>query len=699
MSIWEVEQVCLAVIYSINKVMRKLLYIIIILIPNFTLAQKVRTINEDDIFLQQIESLSEKSNSGVINFSEIAENLEYIHENKLNLNDVSADELKQLPILDVFQINNFINYRKDNGEIYSIYELTSIHGFSKKTALSILPYIKVEPATKKEFNISDMSKIFDFGRNSLIFRLQTKRPKAEGYIAEKDSLNPKYAGNNNKIYTKYIFSARDKIRFGFTLEKDEGEKFGGEKTVLGYDFSSFHFQLKNLGFVDNIILGDYNLEFGQGLALWSSFSAGKSSDVLNVIKIGRGAVPFSGTNENIFFRGISTKLSFSNIDFTSFLSSNNIDANIVDSEYNIHSSGFHRTEEEIKNKNTLKKVDFGGNVEYKLSRAKVGITFVNTKYNHQLYRGENPYQFFKFSQKSVSNISINYTYNTGIIMSSGEHSTNNYGAWASLHSILINPIQDFNLIVLYRNYQKDYFPIFASPFGEDSSFGEKGYYFGVNIQAIKNIKLVGYYDIFEKTWLQYQKDAPSRGHETLLQLDYYINNSSSFYVRMKHRQKDKNTEIEGNFLNELKKEEKINIRVNFNKIVSEKIKVASRIEFVKYMHINKELGWLIYQDIEYNLRDTPLVFFGRVAFFSSDGFSSSIYAYERDVLYLFTIGTYFNTGKRYYIGAKYKINSKITFWTKFSITQQEDKLFLGSGNNRTKGDAVAEIKIQLRLKF
>src|SRR5688572_9147789 len=62
-------------------------------------------------------------------YEQIYENLMQIIADPVDLNAVTADELRLLHILSEKQISEFINYRNEQGRLYSIYELQTIPGF------------------------------------------------------------------------------------------------------------------------------------------------------------------------------------------------------------------------------------------------------------------------------------------------------------------------------------------------------------------------------------------------------------------------------------------------------------------------------------------------------------------------------------------------------------------------------------------
>lgn len=674
-------------------------YILLIFISTFVKAQEIDSLNANQVFEQQIEGISEKTLANK-DFSQIAENLDFLKTHKINLNSADAEELKQLPILDIFQINNLLKYRKRNGELFSIFELTSIQGFSVEIIRSITPFIEIKPVISTSKSFKDA---FRYVNHQLISRFQSVIQTPKGYVAQNDSVEKKYRGDKYKIYNRYLFTASDKVRFGFTVEKDSGEKFGDDNTTLGWDHSSFHLEVKDIGFVKKIIIGDYNLEFGQGLNVWSSFSTNKSSYSTNIVKLGRGVSPFTGVNENLFFRGAAAQMEFGDLTISPFYSYNKVDAsiNIIENEeaFNTYEDGFHRTETEIDRKNTLSKIDFGADLSYTLDNLKIGITAINTTYGNNLIKGTNEYQLFNFDQETISTASAHYIWNLNNVILSGEHAINDNGAWATLHNISVNPTPEFEFIISYRNYQKEYFSAFNAPFSEYSSSGEKGYYFGAKSELHKYLTISAYVDIFEKTWLQFQKDAPSKGVETLIQFDTPINRTSSAYFRVKYETKNRNFNSDSNFLNQLKEENRISLRVHFSKNVNRNLRLSSRAEVVKYTHDTSENGWLIFQDVKWKFDNTPLSIYGRIAFFEIDSWNSRIYAYENDISYIFSVPAYYNKGTRYYLGATYKLNRNFSFWCRVSTTSFENVESIGSGNDEIKGNQKGEIKLQLRIKL
>jgi hypothetical protein len=95
----------------------------------------------------------------------------------------------------------------------------------------------------------------------------------------------------------------------------------------------------------------------------------------------------------------------------------------------------------------------------------------------------------------------------------------------------------------------------------------------------------------------------------------------------------------------------------------------------------------------------PLNFTARIAWFNTESYNSRIYAYENDLLYMFSIPAYFGRGFRTYLNLKYKISKNIEAWFKLANTTLNNAESIGSGYSEISGNKKTEVKFQLRLKI
>ncbi len=112
-----------------------------------------------------------------------------------------------------------------------------------------------------------------------------------------------------------------------------------------------------------------------------------------------------------------------------------------------------------------------------------------------------------------------------------------------------------------------------------------------------------------------------------------------------------------------------------------------------------ENGFLIFTDIIYKPLLKTLSANIRLSYFETDGYNSRIYSFENDVLYAYSIPVFFDKGYRYYLNIEYKINKKLTGWSRFAQTIYIGKNEIGSGLDLIKGNKKSEIKFEMIYDF
>ena len=127
----------------------------------------------------------------------------------------------------------------------------------------------------------------------------------------------------------------------------------------------------------------------------------------------------------------------------------------------------------------------------------------------------------------------------------------------------------------------------------------------------------------------------------------------------------------------------------------------NRLDFTSYKQEfeGTENGYLIYQDILYRPKKFPLELTFRYALFDTDGYDSRIYTYENDVLYAFSVPSYFDAGQRMYLMAKWKVLEQLNVWFRLGRLIYSERNTVGSGSDLINKNHKTEIKVQLQLKL
>lgn len=679
---------------------------------------------QEPVIKNIIEELTEKSETE-FDYSDLLDEFINLSENPVNINTEESQKLISLFLLDELLYKNLKQYIDSNGYLLSKQELILVDGFTIQTINTISPFIIVE--SKKETKAIIPNKIIKYGQHQIFLRYQRTLQETEGYKNRTDSLwnenpNSKYLGNADKYYLKYQFKYSNLISAGMVAEKDAGELFFenidhpvldsliGDRIKKGFDFYTAHLYVQKIGILHQAVVGDYHLQFGQGLNMWSSLAFGKSSNSLNIKKYERGIKPNTSTDENHFLRGAAVQLERRNFIFTAYYSSKKQDASnyyaAEDQETNfvesINGTGFHRTVNELLKKNSIQVKLMGARIKYTKNQFSIGLMGSHTILDKELLASNTPYQYFNFTGTGNTIIGSDLQYRISNLSFFGEVSYSINGGLAYLAGLNAPLNNRVALAILFRNYHEKYHNLFGAAFGENTqNKNERGIYTGLSFQISKKLHLNTYVDLFSSPWLRYRVDGPSSGSEFLALLSYDYSRKIKMLFRARYKSKMINYNKQYQVTSHLEDETKYGLRYHISYQIHPLFTLKNRLEYQIFESKSggKQAGFLIYQDINYKSKNQNLSMSARFALFDVEDYNSRIYAYENDLLYVFSIPAYYNRGLRAYFVLNYKINSSLHFWIKLAHTWYENVDNIGSGLNKIEGGNKTEIRAQLRIKI
>ena len=662
-------------------------FLIFFSLSNFISAQldSSSTITEDVLNNILIEP-DEETNS-----DELVDVIEDLIRNPIDVNTADVIELCKFPNMDGQSAQRIIEHRNKFGYFFSPTELFAILELDKSLIESILPFIKT---SKPKENIEQHEEIVI---NSESFFKKSKfalRSRVTNDIQNRDGFESgKYEGSKLKSYNRFFYNYDKNYQAGLLIEKDAGE--------LSYaDFTSFHLQVKDIGFLKTFVAGDYILEFGQGLALWSPFGFSKGADaIFPVKKRSRYLRPYTSAAEYRFFRGASARVIFEDFSLTAFYSNNTFDATVdpVTGEItSVGQTGFHRFESELNKKGAAKSKLIGGVLDYKfLGKMDVGIIYYNASFDKNFASSS----IYDLSGDNFNYLSAYYDLNFSKINFFGEASYDGTSV-ASINGIQFSVNRDFIFTSSLRSYPRNYNNIYGFGFSERSGKinNEIGIYSGIKWKIPFGV-LNLYYDIFKFPYRTSENSLSSEGNELLF--DFVSSPIPKFEIRLRYKYENKEITELISFDEEIVRRLKQIIRTELVYNLSKDLRLKTRIEynhfFIKDAGV-KEDGFLVFQEVRFVPRKN-ISLYGRIIFFQTDSFNSAVYEYENDLLGVMPNLAMYGKGVRWYLIVKYKPLKYLSISVKYSETFKPDETVLSSGDNEIIGNVDNRISFQIDLSF
>ncbi len=697
-----------------------------------------------DMIELRVEAIAEKlGDNSDVDLTVITEALLDRYRDPIDLNHTDAEELSQLQLMNDAQISAILAHKQQFGAFLNFYELQTIDELDMRTLELIRPFVYVRDNGSATH--ASLNEILKNGDSEVLMRSILNVEQRKGFIGQGspfgvyysdpdgaplpnvddphvlDSLrthNKVYLGSPYKLYARYRFKYRNNISFGITAEKDEGEEFFKGTQPDGFDFYSAHLFLRNVGPVKALALGDYQAQFGQGLVFWSGLTyASKSSFTLDVKRHAAGLLPYTSVNENLFMRGIAATVDVAkHLEATGFFSNKPVDANtiavITDTTGSLSgqealfssflTDGYHRTYNELEKKDAINETLFGGHLRYMRPTWSIGATAAQAHFSSTLSRDTKPYSQFEFQGNTNTTYGLDWNVLYHNFTWFGEGAGNVDGGTAVNSGLIIALDKRLSLAMLYRDYARDFHGLYSGAFAEGTNpWNERGFYTGIEVRPTGKWAINAYLDQFKFPWLRYQTDAPSGGYDWLLQATWTPNKKVQIYGRARLQNKQYNSAEQVTGISPLVDVLQRNYRFNASYKVSASTTLHTRFESIDYTRgeASVEHGFLIYEDVAYHPMRSPIDLTGRVALFSSGTYNARVYAYENDIIGVFSIPSYYGRGLRYYAMVRWTPLRHVDVWLRYGAWIYNGQDRSGSGMDEVDGNRKSDVKLEVRVKF
>jgi hypothetical protein len=147
-----------------------------------------------DLFPVQVEG---------IDYQAVFDNLAQLYATPLDLNTATRDELAATYLLDERQLTSLLNYRQQNGNLLSIYELQAVPDFDVATIRRLLPFVEIGQDALR-------GRLPNPVDHYLILRYEVTPEQLKGFspaIPDKNGKLPtRYSGGSGQWFARYRYS-------------------------------------------------------------------------------------------------------------------------------------------------------------------------------------------------------------------------------------------------------------------------------------------------------------------------------------------------------------------------------------------------------------------------------------------------------------------------------------------------------------
>ncbi len=672
--------------------------------PDCCVAQnglKIDSLSIKPAILEELSDFLPEEVPEDFDYAELTEQMEYYRKHPISLNKTDGTGLLKLGMLSPQQVAAILAYRESSGPFMDVLELQAVPGLDRSLIESVLPLVSVSGNQEGRFRPAKTS---GDQRHDLMYRQGRVLPLAEGYrrVGEERS---RYLGSPDRMAFRYRYRMDDRLFISLNAKKDAGEPFFREAQAKGFDFYSFSLTWKSTSRLEQVTLGDYVIQHGQGLALWGGLAFGKGGLFAQSARQARGLIPYTSLNETDFFRGIALRYRVAgNLRVTPFVSYRELSATPTLSQdgraafSSIRKSGLHRTPNELANRHNLKQLVYGIVMNYETPAFKMDFSTHLLQFDQLASPQPNLYRMYDFRGRSLANGGVSYSWNFRQFYFFGEQAISSAGGLATTNGVIAALSRQWSFIAHYRHFEPDYHSYFSQAVAEiRDARNERGLYAGILFKPNKKWEWTAYSDQFRFPWLRYRTDAPSSGQDLFSQLSFRPDRQRLFRIRYRHRIRGENLSSTDVFATvEAVSRSQLRMEAHYQLGM---FSLRSRVEGTAYSKLTQERGILLYQDVFGNVFKGRLNWNARLAWFQTGGFNSRIYAYESNVLYAYSFPFYHGQGWRAYLNTRLRLLKNMDLWLRYASFVYKDQKTVGSGLDESPGPIRTELLTQVRYRF
>lgn len=574
----------------------------------------------------------------------VVEILEELKQEPLDLNTASASELTAIPWFTPLMAEEIVAHRERVKGFASLDDLRSLPRFSDELFEKVRPYLKVVRVRGKRGLPVKLI---------LRSRLVERSPISEGYV-----------GGARKVYNRVRVDYGEKLSLGFLAEKDAYER--------SYrDFLCGYITISNLKPLKRAVLGNYQLDFAEGLLFSPPRFIMKTSGIIKGSE--RGLKPYASSDENSSLLGGALALWVSGIQFIPFYSNSELDATLGESGRvtSLYGSGYHRTQTELDKVDKVTEELFGSRIEYRKSDwLKVGLTGCRGTYEP----GFEPQVlgYYSFAGDAYSLLGADFDLLLGDLDFFGEYAKSLGLGDGGVLGLSLN-LPTVELSTLVRDYDDDFSSPHSSGFSDVGDKNESGVIGAVNYRLSKRTKLRGYSDLFHHPRPAYRALFPLSGGETVGEFEHLPLKDLTLRIRYKSKAKEKPTDMENGSKLLSHRREHLRLQADWEESRRLSFRFRGEVSRAKIADLASEErgGMLLFGLVAKPVDGLRLE--GRTVYFDTDSYEARIYQYENDLPGVMRNQALHGRGRRSYLLLQGKLRKNLKASLKYGITEKEEE--------------------------
>lgn len=635
-------------------------------------------------------------------YEELAER----HAHPYNLNTVTREQLETLPFLSPVQVENLLAYVYENGPVQTLSELQLVEGLDYDTRAMLSLFLMVGEVEERPAPLR-WKNLWRYGKHEVVGRTDIPFYYRKGYYhypadVLEEYPNRRYLGQRFYHSLRYQYTYGKRVAAGLTMENDAGEPFftRGNK---GYDYYSYYLLLHDIGPLRTLALGNYRLNFGQGLVMNTQFSFGKQAVMNGIYSRNKGIKKHASTNETDYFRGIAATWQTGDVELTGFYSFRDRDATLSDGFItSLKTDGYHRTPLEMSKKNNVRNQLAGFNIAYDRPSFNIGLTGVYTVFNRAL-KPVRDYQLHDPRGREFFALGMDYRRYLHRLSFIGETAVSGNGALATFNALVYRFSSSLSLLLLHRYYAKDYQGIHARSFEEGGRVrNETGFYLGAEALTGSGMKVTAYVDCFRFPSVRYQASFPnSRGVEAFVQCTGRAGQRVDWLMRYRYKSRGKDFTRADDGVKGITAENKHTAKAQLRWQLVSICLLKTTADYVRasFPSYGNEQGYQLSQAVSLKPVSGRWQCESGVSYFHTDSYNTRVYSYERGLLYTFSFPSCYGHGIHAYAWGQWNVNKLLTMIVKYVYTGYFDRDHIGSGTQEIAGSTKQDLQLQLRLRF